>query len=100
MRVLQVGAGGYLGTALIAALRRYGHDLFALARTPERGEALAAAGLTTIAGELARDTGWHDRLGEIDAVVFAPALRWDAEWPAMEPILDRLAGKTFLMTSG
>lgn len=100
MRILLIGAGGYLGSALAACLRERGHELIALARTPDRAAALAAWGLAPLAGDLAGDTGWHARLGEIDAVVFAPALRWDAEWPAMKPILDRMSGKTFLMTSG
>jgi len=100
MRVLLIGAGGYLGGALAGALRAAGHDLVALARNAERGAALSARGFDVFEGDLDGDTGWHKRLGEVEALVFAPALRWDAEWPAIEPMLEWLRGKTFLMTSG
>lgn len=73
MRVLVTGAGGFIGSHLVAALHAAGHEVVAGVRDPEpvrRRLPVAAA----IAVDFNRDTDpetWLPRLGGVDAVVNA-----------------------------
>jgi uncharacterized protein YbjT (DUF2867 family) len=72
MRVLVCGAHGFIGSAIVAALRDAGHTVVGAVRhasVDARGDAIA-----TIACDFARDTDagtWVPRLADIDAVVNA-----------------------------
>jgi nucleoside-diphosphate-sugar epimerase len=103
MRILVLGATGYLGGGLTARFVADGHEVLGLARKPEAAATLAAKGMRPILGDLEGDlTGLLDEAGRADAVVFAPQLLIDPERRVVEAFLDRLAGtgKTFIFTSG
>jgi len=52
MRVLVTGATGFVGSHLVEALRRRGHEVTALARSPRKAEALTSQGARVVAGDL------------------------------------------------
>ena len=88
-RVLVVGAGGFIGRAVIDAVTRRGHRPIAASRDPAR-QGAPPHGAEAMRVDLARDvvSDWRPRLDGIDAVVcVAGALRGDlaalhAEGPA------------------
>ena len=70
MRVLLLGASGFIGRELFAALAARGHRVVAAVRDPKRAPPFASE--PAIAIDLNRDTdpgAWHARLEGIDAVV-------------------------------
>jgi len=52
MRIFLTGATGYVGSAVLDALVRAGHEVAALVRDPERAERLSLRGVQAIVGEL------------------------------------------------
>jgi nucleoside-diphosphate-sugar epimerase len=52
MKVAVVGATGVIGTSAVRAMVAAGHDVSALARTPESAAALASRGATAVLGDL------------------------------------------------
>jgi nucleoside-diphosphate-sugar epimerase len=52
MKVAMVGATGVIGTSAVQALVAAGHDVFALARTPERAALLGSRGATGVPADL------------------------------------------------
>lgn len=54
MRVLVTGATGFTGGHLARALKRRGHDVWAMVRTPQGAEHLPGAGIPITIGDLAR----------------------------------------------
>jgi nucleoside-diphosphate-sugar epimerase len=68
MRVFVAGATGVLGTATVRRLVAGGHEVSGIARTPERGRALAAAGATPVNVELFDLDAVRRALGEHDVV--------------------------------
>ena len=52
MRVLLTGASGWLGSVVASELMGAGHSVVGLVRSKEKGEALAAAGVTPLLGSL------------------------------------------------
>lgn len=52
MKIAVVGATGVVGASTVAALVRAGHDVFGLARTPEKAEFLESRGATAVSADL------------------------------------------------
>lgn len=103
MKVLVLGATGFLGGAVARRLAGSGHAVTGLARSAEAAERLAAAGLRPLVGDLEADLGAiAEAAAAHDAVIFAPQLLLEPEYAAVSALLDRLAGhgKTFIFTSG
>jgi len=71
-RIFVTGATGYLGSAFAARLKRAGHEVFGLTRSPERAAALEAAGIHGVAGDLKQPETWIGLLKNCDVVVHAP----------------------------
>ena len=69
MRVLVTGGTGYLGTAIVAALRARGHQAVVFARAPRPEDAEAIAGDVTDAGALARAARGVDAICHSAALV-------------------------------
>lgn len=76
MRILLVGAAGFIGGHFIPALTAQGHEVHAVARRPDMLRR-RWPGLSIVQGDLARDTDaevWRPRLAGMDAVVNAAGL--------------------------
>ncbi len=71
MRVFLTGATGYVGSAILDALLRGGHQVTALIRDPEKAERVAVRGVQTVLGELANPSGWAAHAGTCDGTIHA-----------------------------
>ena len=71
MQILVIGATGYAGRRVSAALARAGHTVLGLARDAGGPAArdLAAAEVTPVEGDFAKPESWRDHLTGTDAVV-------------------------------
>jgi uncharacterized protein len=85
MKIVVTGATGFIGTALVGALRAQGDAIVVLSRDAERARAaLARAGeVTAVTAELQSPGPWTAALAGADAVVHLAgeslaAARWDA----------------------
>ena len=101
MRVLVIGAGGFLGSAVARRLSATGHEVHALARDTDKGAAFQAKGYTAVTGDFGSDA-LLAALENVDGVVNCSSIPFDQEWPSVEPILQRLAGsqRPFVQTTG
>jgi nucleoside-diphosphate-sugar epimerase len=70
MRVFLTGATGYIGSAVLDAALRAGHQVTALVRDPEKAERVAVrGGVKPVVGELARAAAITRELADVDAVI-------------------------------
>jgi nucleoside-diphosphate-sugar epimerase len=107
MKVFVTGGTGYIGSAVVQALVRAGHEVSALSRSAERDDAVKALGATPVRGALGHLAALAARIGGHDAVMHAAvdyALGPPADGEAIEAILEgaRTAGRPFgiVYTSG
>ncbi|MGH7731443.1 MAG: NAD-dependent epimerase/dehydratase family protein [Candidatus Eiseniibacteriota bacterium] len=70
-KVFVTGATGYLGSAITARLVRAGHDVRALARSPEGAATVKALGATAVIGRLEEPGSPIAEMKNCDAVVHA-----------------------------
>lgn len=101
MRVLVIGAGGFLGSAVARRLAASGHEVHALARDAGKAAAFQAKEYTPVIG----DFGSIELLAAlegVDGVVNCSSIPFDQEWPSVAPILERLGGaqRPFVQTTG
>jgi uncharacterized protein (TIGR01777 family) len=81
-RIVVTGATGFIGTALVGALRDRGDSIIVLSRDAERARA-ALGDVTAVAADLQSPGPWTAALAETDAVVHLAGeplagKRWDA----------------------
>jgi uncharacterized protein YbjT (DUF2867 family) len=69
MRVFLTGATGYIGSAVMDALLRSGHEVTALVRDPEKAERVARRGVQPIIGELSTPGSYAAAAESADAIV-------------------------------
>ncbi len=69
MHVFLTGATGYIGSAVLDAMIKGGHQVTALMRDPEKAERLASRGATPIIGELGLPNTYTKAVKAADAVV-------------------------------
>ena len=101
MRVLLVGATGYIGAVVLEQLRREGHQVVAMLRTPRS----LPAGVEVRVADLSHPESMRPGLtGDVDAVVHAgaPVGNWDVEIASVRSLLSGLCGRrrTFVYLSG
>jgi len=110
MRIFLTGATGYIGSAVLDALLRAGHQVTAIARDPEKAERLTAKSVTAIIGELGTPKSYMAALEASDAVV-STAFEYSArgvslDRQVLETVLPAMAEaakkqpRTFIYTSG
>ena len=84
MRVFVLGGTGSIGSPVVSALIKRGHDVLALARSDGAASKLAEMGATVVAGDIASPERWVARLPLFDAVIHAIDARLlDALLPAL-----------------
>ena len=71
MRVFLTGATGYIGSAILDALLRGGHQVTALVRDPEKAERVAARGVQTVLGDLGTTAGYVAHAETCDGTIHA-----------------------------
>jgi nucleoside-diphosphate-sugar epimerase len=90
MHIFLTGATGYIGSAVLDALIRGGHQVSAMARDKEKAERLAAGGATPVVAELGMPKRYLAAVKAADAVVYAAAVsakRVQLEKQALETML-------------
>lgn len=108
MRVFLTGATGYIGSAVLEALFRAGHQVVAIARDPEKVERLNARGATAILAEVATPKKYLAEVQTCDAVIhtaFESSPRGvEKDRMAIDTLIGALKTsdqpKTFIYTSG
>jgi nucleoside-diphosphate-sugar epimerase len=69
MRIFLTGATGYIGSAVMDALLRSGHEVTALVRDPEKAEQVSGRGVHPIIGELSRPASYADAAESADSII-------------------------------
>jgi len=69
MRIFLTGATGYIGSAVLDALLRGGHDITALVRDPEKAERVSHRGVHPVIGELQKPKSYAQAAESADAIV-------------------------------
>lgn len=69
MKLVVTGGGGFVGGAIVRALRNRGDDVIALVRDPTRATALAGIGAEAIADDLSDVARLTERFERADAVI-------------------------------
>ncbi|RKG68423.1 SDR family NAD(P)-dependent oxidoreductase [Corallococcus sp. CA054B] len=103
MRILVTGATGYIGAAVVDALKHAGHQVVGLARSDEARSKLTAKGIQAVQGDLKDTASLTAAVKDVDAVIWtATSNDKDVDTPAVAAMLGALQGsnKTFLYTSG
>jgi nucleoside-diphosphate-sugar epimerase len=107
-RVFLTGGTGYIGSAVLDALVRGGHQVTAIARDPEKVARLQSRGATGVLAELGTPARYMSAAVESDVVIHT-ALDHSPRGPQIDrDLLDRLlpalsdtgSAKTFIYTSG
>jgi nucleoside-diphosphate-sugar epimerase len=91
MRIFLTGATGYIGSAVLDALLRGGHQVTALVRDPEKAERLSQRGVPSIVGELSKPARYAAAAEACDAIVHTAF-----EYSKQGPQVDRQAIETLL----
>jgi nucleoside-diphosphate-sugar epimerase len=95
MHIFLTGATGYIGSAVLDALIKGGHQVTAMARDKEKAERLAARGATPVVADLSTPKRYLPAVKAADAVVYAASdsspKRVQLEKQALETMLAALA---------
>jgi nucleoside-diphosphate-sugar epimerase len=95
MRIFLTGATGYIGSAVLEAAVRAGHQVTALVRDPEKAEHVALRGVMPIIGELSKPASYVAAAEQADAIVHAAF-----EHSKRGPAVDRFAVETLTAAAG
>jgi nucleoside-diphosphate-sugar epimerase len=71
MRIFLTGATGYIGSAVLHALLRGGHEVTAIVRDPEKADRVAQRGVAPVIGDLTRPATYSGAAEACDAIVHA-----------------------------
>lgn len=92
MRTFLTGATGYIGSAVLDALLRGGHEVTALVRDPEKAERLTLRGVHAIVGDLSMPMTYATAAEASDSIIHT-ALESSKRGPAVDrQAIDTLLG--------
>ncbi|MFI9387905.1 NAD-dependent epimerase/dehydratase family protein [Kutzneria sp. NPDC052558] len=101
MKVFLTGGSGYLGRATIAELRRQGHTVEALSRSPKAAKAVEAAGAASVQGGLTDLDILNQAAGRADAVIhLAQAGTAEEDLAAATAMQDGVGSGAYVHTGG
>ncbi|RUN78371.1 NAD-dependent epimerase/dehydratase family protein [Sphingomonas sp. TF3] len=102
MKVLVIGATGYIGSHIAQRLVRAGHAVSGTARSAGAAERVAGLGALPVIGDLTELDTLDRAIADADAVVYAAQLLLEPEHDTLAALVERLAGggKTLIFTSG
>jgi nucleoside-diphosphate-sugar epimerase len=110
MRIFLTGATGYIGSAVLDALVRAGHQVTALVRTPEVAQSFASRGVSPILGDLKLVKSYRAAADGFDAYIHtaadSTAKREEIDRRAIDALLGAasvqagIAATLFVYTSG
>jgi nucleoside-diphosphate-sugar epimerase len=95
MRIFLTGATGYIGSAVLDALIKGGHDVTALVRHPEKAERVAQRGVRPVIGELSKPSYYVQAAEAADAIVHTAR-----DHSKKGPAVDRQAIDALLAAAG
>lgn len=107
-RVFLTGGTGYVGSAVLEALVRGGHQVTAIARDPEKVSRIESRGARGVLAELGTPQRYLEAALDAEVVIHA-AIEYSSRGPQLDAeLLDRLlpamadtgSAKTFIYTSG
>jgi len=107
MKIFLTGGSGYIGSAVAQRLKKAGHAVSALVRSPEKAKDLQAAGVKLVAGDLANPAGYAGAAYGSDAFVHT-AFDYSPQGPELDrravvtarELLRGRVGATLIYTSG
>src|SRR3954463_867596 len=71
MRVFLTGGTGYVGSAVLDALVRGGHQVDALVRNNESAARVQSRGATPVLGDVMQTASWRDAAASADGAIHA-----------------------------
>jgi nucleoside-diphosphate-sugar epimerase len=71
MQIFLTGATGYIGSAVLDALLRGGHEVTVLVRDPEKADGVASRGVKPVIGELSKAASYSGAAESCDAIIHA-----------------------------
>jgi nucleoside-diphosphate-sugar epimerase len=89
MRIFLTGATGYIGSAVLEAALRGGHQVTALVRNPEKAEQVSVRAATPLIGDLSKPDSYAAAAEQADAIIHTAA-----EPSKRREAIDRLAIET------
>lgn len=95
MRLFLTGATGYIGSAVLEAGLRAGHQVTALVRDPQKAEHAASRGATAIIGELSKPASYAPAAEQCDALIHTAL-----ETSKRKQTVDRQAIETLMDVAG
>lgn len=95
MKIFLTGATGYIGSAVLGALLRGGHEVTALVRDPEKADGVARRGVKPVIGELSKPASYSGIAQSCDAIIHAAR-----DHSTRGPKVDREAIGTLLASAG
>lgn len=98
MRILMLGATGYIGSAVLDEMTASGHSVLALARSDATARQLAAKGADILRGDMREPAEWSDAVCTVDAVIQTAVTFTDDMGDVDRQVLDALVSSRMQAT--
>lgn len=102
MKILIIGATGYVGSHIVRRMVKDGHDVSGTVRSQSAAADVTKLGARPIFADLGKFDTLDSALTDADAVIYAAQLLLEPEHEALIALTERMAGsgKTLIFTSG
>ena len=102
MKILVIGATGYVGSAVARAFSGRNHQVYGLARNANNAATLAKLGVQAVHGNVDDLAALSELAAPFEVVVMAAMVPFEAELPIMQALIDsrRTGLKHLIFTSG
>ncbi|QKS02109.1 NAD-dependent epimerase/dehydratase family protein [Sphingomonas sp. CL5.1] len=102
MKVLVIGATGYVGSHIAQRMALAGHEVSGIARSVSGAARVTGLGARPVIGDLTDLARLDQAISDVEAVVYAAQLLLEPEHDTLAALVERLAGssKSLIFTSG